>query len=243
MKPAEYDRMYQAEERQWWYAGMRAISSAILVRELGSAVRVRVLDAGCGTGHNLTWLGRFGCAFGIDLAERATELSNRRGVAVVRGDLARLPFSDETFDVVTSFDVLYHQWVVDDAAAVRELVRTVRPGGLLLVRVPALQWLWGAHDQEVLSRHRYTRRELAGLLSLCGLCDVRATYVNALLFPVVALRRAFDRWSGREGSDVQFLPAPLEWLFRRALSAESWWLRHSRLPIGSSVMAWGRRAH
>jgi SAM-dependent methyltransferase len=241
VKAAEYERMFAAEQRQWWYVGMRTISRAILARECGDAPVSRVLDAGCGTGGNLVWLGQLGRAVGVDLSPQALALARQRAITVARGDVLRLPFRDGEFDLVTSFDVLYHRWVSDDEAAVRELVRVLRPGGLLFIRVPALKWLWGAHDEEVLSRHRYARNEVSRLLSTCGLKDVRSTYCNALLFPIVALRRALDRWLQRRGSDVEFLPAPIEWAFRAALQVEAWWLRRGTLPIGSSVLAWGRK--
>jgi SAM-dependent methyltransferase len=152
-----------------------------------------------------------------------------------------LPFREASFDVVTSFDVLYHRWVEDDAAAVRELARVLRPGGVLLVRVPALRLLWGAHDEAVFSRHRYTRGEVVALLRRCGLEPGRATYCNSFLFPLLALRRGLDRLSGRHGSDVQFLPAPLERAFLGLLRIEARLVRHVSLPLGASVMAVGRK--
>ncbi len=241
MKPAEYERMRAAEERQWWYVGMRAISRALLDKALVGGSR-RIFDAGCGTGFNVRMLRRYGTAVGLDLSAEALACGRELGVPLARGDLASLPFEGDTFDVVTSFDVLYHRWVPDDRSAVRELVRVLRPGGWLLVRVPALRCLWGAHDEEVLTRHRYTRRELVELLEVCGLTVSRATYCNTLLFPVIALHRLLDRWTRRAGSDVGFLPAPLEALFRGALGLEARWLGRRNLPLGSSVLALGRKS-
>ena len=125
--------------------------------------------------------------------------------------------------------MLYHAWVTDDRAAVAEMARVVRPGGVLLVRVPALRALWGAHDVEVQSRHRYTREELEALLEGCGLRVERATYCNSLLFPLLFARRTLDRLLHREGSDVGFLPAPLEWAFRQALLVEAALVRRGAL--------------
>jgi SAM-dependent methyltransferase len=246
VKPAEYRRMFEAEETQWWYAGQRAIADAILTPVLaGLADRarpLRILDAGCGTGGNLVHLGRLGRAVGIDLAPEALDLCRGRGVRAVRSALAALPFPGGWFDVVTSFDVLYHEWVEDDGAAVAEMARVLRPGGVLLVRVPALRILWGAHDEEVLSRHRYTRDELQKLLERAGLRVLRATYCNSILFPVLLARRALDRFSGRRGSDVGFLPGPLERAFKRMLLAEAALVRAGlRLPVGASVLALARR--
>ncbi len=153
----------------------------------------RLLDAGCGTGFNLLALARLGRATGIDLAPEALAFCKERGVRAVRASLLGLPFADATFDAVTSFDVLYHAWVTDDRTAVGEMARVLAPGGVLLVRVPALRALWGAHDVEVQSRHRYTRGELVALLGSCGLRVERATYCNSILFPLLLARRTLDR--------------------------------------------------
>ena len=244
MKPAEYRRMYEAEETQWWYAGQRAIASALLEPALGGEPRGRrrVLDAGCGSGFNLVALDRLGRAVGIDLAPEAVDFCRRRGVRAVRASLLALPFPDAVFDAVTSVDVIYHAWVCDDRRAVAEMARVVRTGGLVLVRVPALKMLWGAHDVEVQSRHRYTRGELRALLEGCGLRVERATYCNSLLFPLLLARRTLDRLLGRAGSDVGFLPVPLEWAFARALRTEAALIRAGfSFPLGASVVAVARK--
>jgi hypothetical protein len=102
--------------------------------------------------------------------------------------------------------------------------------------------LWGAHDEAVHSRHRYTAGELRGLFAAEGLDVVRVSYCNTVLFPLLALRRTLDRWLARHGSDVEFLPAPLEWLFLRFLRLEAWLIGQGvSLPIGASVMALGRK--
>jgi SAM-dependent methyltransferase len=239
--------MFEAEEAQWWYVGQRAIAHAILEPAVASFVSsrdapLRILDTGCGTGGNLVHLAHLGRAVGVDLAPQATAGCRARGVAAVRAEILTLPFPDHSFDVVTSFDVIYHAWVRDDRAAVAEMVRVVRPGGLVLVRVPALRALWGAHDEAVLSRHRYTRTELVRLLVSQGLTLVRSTYCNSTLLPLLLARRTLDRLLRREGSDVAFLPPPLEWTFRRVLLAEAALVRRgSRLPLGASVVALARR--
>src|SRR4029079_3198746 len=114
-------------------------------------------------------------------------------------------------------------------------------GGLFLVRVPALKMLWGAHDEAVHSRHRYTRGEVRRLLEDEGLEALRLTYANTLLFPLIATRRPLDRLLHRHGSDVGFLPPPLEWTFRNLLGMEARLVRHLDLPIGASVFALARK--
>jgi SAM-dependent methyltransferase len=241
----EYGRMYAAEERQWWYAGMRAITDALLetpLRGLASEGRPLVVDAGCGTGQNLRHFGAWARPVGFDLSAEALRFCRSRGVAAARASVLALPVRDASVDVVTSFDVIYHGWVESDLGALRELVRILRHGGLLVVRVPALRLLWGAHDEAVHSRHRYTAGELGRLFEGAGLEKVRVTYGNSILFPLLALRRTLDRWLGRHGSDVEFLPAPLEWLFLRFLRLEAVLIGLGlRLPVGASVMAVGRK--
>lgn len=244
MNIEEYQRMFEAEETQWWYAGMRAISFALLDTSLAPAAdgrALRILDAGCGTGNNVLHLGERGRAVGVDLSDEALRFCRARGVDVARAGLLALPFRAASFDCVTSFDVLYHRWVTDDRAALHEMVRVLKPRGLLLVRVPALKMLWGAHDEAVHSRHRYTRGEVVRLLEEAGLEVLRASYGNTILFPLVALRRSLDRLTGREGSDVAFLPPPLEWAFRSLLELEARIVARASLPIGASVFALARR--
>lgn len=233
--------MFATEERQWWYAGMRAITAALLEPALAPGSAWRVLDAGCGTGANLEHLRRWGSPVGVDISEEALAFCRRRGVRAVRGSVLELPFAPASFGLVTSFDVLYHRWVTDDRAAVAELARVLTPGGLLFVRVPALRLLWGAHDEAVLSRHRYTRGELRALVQGAGLELLRASYCNSLLFPLLLAHRALDRLTGRHGSDVGFLPAPFEAAFRAALGLEARLLRHLSLPVGASVVALARK--
>jgi SAM-dependent methyltransferase len=240
LNTAEYERMFAAEERQWWYVGMRAISDALLRR----APRVaggRLLDAGCGTGNNLQHFAGAWRPVGVDLSKDALAFCRGRGVVVAGASLLQLPFRDGAFDCVTSFDVLYHRWVTDDGAAVAELARVLRPGGLLLVRVPALKLLWGAHDEAVHSRHRYTRREVERLLAGTGLQVLRSSYANFFLFPLLATRRTLDRLTGRHGSDVQFLPPALEWAFAALLSLEARLVPYVSLPVGASVFALARK--
>ena len=242
MKPVEYRRMFEAEERQWWYAGQRAVALA-LFEPWARDRRLLLLDAGCGTGFNLVALARFGPTLGIDLSQDAIAFCRERGVRAVRGSVLRLPFRAEAFEAVTSFDVIYHDWVGDDRAAVAEMARVLRPGGALLLRVPALELLRGAHDAEVLTRRRYTLGELRALVAASGLRVERSTYCNSLLFPLLFARRTLDRLLGRHGSDVGFLPPPLERLFRSVMGLEAFCVRHGlRFPVGASAVVLATKA-
>lgn len=243
MNPEEYRSMADLEGVQWWYVGMRRITRSLLTPLLNEEARParRLLDAGCGTGWNLQDLSVFGETHGVDLSPLAAITTRRRGGRVVQGNLLGLPYASSTFDVVTSFDVLYHAWVKDDVQAVRELARVLKPGGLMLIKAPALKILWGAHDEAVHSRHRYTRSEMEALTRQAGLTLVRSTYANSLLFPVLLTRRFLDRALDRHGSDVSLLPPLLERIFAGLLAAEAMLLRAINLPVGASVFAIARK--
>ncbi|MEO5760913.1 MAG: methyltransferase domain-containing protein [Vicinamibacteria bacterium] len=243
MNAEEYRRMADLEGVQWWYAGMRKIARSLLTPLLpaNAAAGRRLLDAGCGTGWNLQDLSTFGETHGIDLSPLAVITTRRRGGRVIQGNLLELPYASASFDVVTSFDVIYHAWVKDDAQAIGELARVLKPGGLMLIKAPALKILWGAHDEAVHSRHRYNRAEMEALVEGASLKLIRSTYANSLLFPVLLTRRFLDRALNRHGSDVALLPPLIEKLFGGLLSIEASLLGAFNLPIGASAFAIARK--
>jgi SAM-dependent methyltransferase len=249
MNRDEYLRMYHHENDHWWYVGMRTIASTLLDEVLANPSGRRppngtlaILDAGCGTGAGLEWLRRYGRATGIDLSEDALRFSRQRGVPrLVQGSVERLPFADGCFDLVTSFDVLYHLWVADASVAVNEVFRVLKPGGIFLLRVPALSWLRGRHDDAVQTRHRFSLAEVVRLLSESGFVVERATYANTLLLPMVAAKRLAERRAQVAPADLDATPAWLNQILTNVLSVEARMVRHSRLPIGVSVMAVARR--
>jgi SAM-dependent methyltransferase len=237
----QYLRMRAVEDRHWWYRGMRAIASDLL-DALQLSPTARILDAGCGTGGNAALLERHGRLVGVDLSELALDLAARRARRqFVRASVTALPFRAETFDLVTSFEVLYHRAVGDDVAALCELRRVLRPGGHLLVRLPALEWLRGAHDAAVHTERRYSAAGLRARLTRAGLEPIRVTYLNGLLLPLAAAKRVAERLSGAEGDDLGPTLPLLEALFRSALAAERQLLRRWNLPLGVSVLAVARR--
>jgi SAM-dependent methyltransferase len=242
MDPEQYSLMARVERDHWWYVGMRRLAAALLADAPPDGAPWRVLDAGCGTGGTTAWLRRYGTVVGVDLAAEAAPYWRERGLrAMARGSVAALPFATGRFDLATCFDVLYHQQVADEAAVLAELWRVLRPGGLLLLRVPAYQWLQGAHDAAVHTRRRYTRAEIETAVRDAGFTVVAATYGNCFLFPLAAAKRLSERWLG--GSQVEMaVPSPaVNTLFRGALGLEARLAPRWPLPAGLSVFILGRK--
>lgn len=233
--------MFELEERLWWYEGMRAVTAQILGRGVADGRPSIALDVGCGTGYSILWLReRFGIkeAFGVDASPRAAELWKLRGIDSAAVALAELlPFGSDQFDLVTCFDVIYQLSEEKARAAISEIGRVLRPGGLLFVREPAYEWLRGSHDIAVGTCHRYTLRELCRLIASPGLLIERATYANTLLFGVAAARRLLSRLAGGDESDVRPLPEPINRALLAALKLESRLLSRLNFPFGLSAIA------
>lgn len=238
MELDEYARMAAVEDRMWWFAALHAE----MLMALNVAPRGAVLDAGCGTGGFLRRL-RAGQAsteaIGVDVMPLAAQLARTRaGVPVCVGSVTALPFAANRFAAVVSADVLSHQ-LVDEPTALAELFRTLAPGGAVVVNLPAFQWLYSAHDRAVHTRRRYTRSEVAALLSAAGFRVARVKYWNALLFPLMVLQRKVLARGGAR-SDVHPFPAPIEALFRAVTAAERGLSRLGiSFPFGGSVLAVG----
>src|SRR5206468_4219676 len=165
MQPNEYKTMFRVEGTHWWYGALHRLIFQALEAELPGWREKEILDVGCGTGAILKQLGNPEKNVGIDLAPEAISFCRQRGLDNVRqGAIGALPFADASFDAVICSSVLYHQWVGDIAGAVREFYRILRPGGLLLVNVPAFGFLHSAHDDAVMTARRFRISEIRALL-------------------------------------------------------------------------------
>ena len=209
-------------------------------RDSACPIRARILDAGCGSGRNMVELARHGSVTGIELSDTSVALARARGAGeVLAGSILELPFPDSSFDLAVSLDVIEH--LEDDLGALRELRRTVAPGGSLLVTVPAYQWLWSGHDEINHHHRRYTRRSLQRVAEQAGWHQARTTYFNSLLLPVAIVLRILDRVNTKttESSlDLWVPPEPLNWALERPLALEAALIkRGGRIPAGLSLLA------
>lgn len=250
MRPAAFEQFARLEREHWWFRGRRRVYLELLRGALGGTAPRRVLDVGAGVGGFLEELGALGGA--LHCTERdpeAARLCRERGLArCLRADATALPYADESFDLVTLFDVLEH--LDDDRAALGEVLRVLAPGGLVLVSAPAHPWLFSQNDVVAGHRRRYTRGGLRARFEESGLHLVRLTYANALLFPAIALfllgSRCFGRLgvarTDREHTNLSWsLPPFAHELAYRAFCAELALSRRADLPWGHSLVAIAQR--
>jgi ubiquinone/menaquinone biosynthesis C-methylase UbiE len=232
MEPAEYRLMDEAEGVMWWYRSLHARLIAALADRQGS-----VLDAGCGTGGFLAALARHRpdlSRFGLEWDQTAASRARQKSAsAVTRGSVNALPFANASFDAAVSADVLCHA-AVDPAAALAELRRVLRPGGRLVVNMPAYQWLLSAHDRRVHNVRRLTARATGDLLRQAGFTQVSARYWNGLLLPLMITQRKILA-RGEAMSDVAPFPPRLDGILHGVTEFER--RLPCPLPVGGSVLA------
>jgi SAM-dependent methyltransferase len=232
----EYARIAAVEDDHWWYRNTRALAADLLAPWLHR--NPRVLDAGCGPGGNSAWLAELGDVVGVDVAPEALAFVRARRPATtpVRASVQALPFADRSFDVVVALTLLYT--VLDDAAALHELARVVRPGGAALLVEPAFAALGRAHDATVHGRRRYRRSHLGELATAAGLTVERLTYAYSFLTLPAAALGVLDRLRPRRvvptGSDVD--RRALDRVFAPLATAERSWLARHDVPVGTSVV-------
>jgi SAM-dependent methyltransferase len=238
-----FAHMAATEATHWWFVGRRAVINAVLdTIELPQAGTI--LEAGCGTGGNLASLARRGRIAAFEPAIDAIAFAQDRhpNVDIRQGALpADLPYDAGSFDLVAALDVLEH--VQEDAASAAALVSLVRPGGWLIVTVPAHQALWGSHDRRLHHRRRYGRRQLLDLFTDTDVELVRITPFNMVLAPIAMLYRVGERWFGLHlGNQERLLPWPLNATLGALFRTESALVRTGvPLPFGLSYIAVFRR--
>ncbi len=235
MNPAEYERMYSQEDTYWWFIGRRRLVLDLIRSRFGGQRALSILDVGCGTGAMSSELAALGNVVSTDLSGLALGFSKRRGLKrMCCADAIRLPLRPESFDAVVALDLLEH--IPDDAAAVREFARVLRPGGCLFATVPAYRFLWSGHDLALMHVRRYTAREFRALVEANGLGVSRLSYAMTALFPLVWLVRRRERSDIEPRSSVKPVPRMVNRLLIRILNAENAWLRRADLPFGVSVV-------
>lgn len=255
MDQVAYEQFKNLEKSHWWFQGRRAIFFAVLDRfMLGSGAGngrkpdATILDIGCGMGGMLPGLARYGRAVGFDMSAESLFHCQERGFTeLALGDGYHLPFADHAFDLVTFFDCIEH--IDDDRAVLREASRVVKPGGLVMVTVPAYQFLYSDNDVVAHHKRRYTARELKGKLGEAGLGPEKTSYYNTILFPIIVplvlLKKLKMRLFGvpeQPRSNISYsIPRSLNRVLSSTFCSERVPMRRISYPVGHSLLCVARK--
>jgi SAM-dependent methyltransferase len=237
MEREEFRRMADVEEAHWWYRATRALLADHLGPRLPSGGLF--LDAGAGTGATGGWMSTHGRVVASDVESMALDLYGDRATGRVAADLNHLPFADASFDATLCVTVLYHSAIASPAAAVAELARVVKPGGVVCLMEPGVRRLFRAHDREVHGARRFSLQDLQRLASDAGLVPEVATGAYSFLVPLAAAKAVLER--GKQSSDLDNNQTGLGGLLGTVAGAERKLLQRTRLPFGLSVLVVARK--
>jgi SAM-dependent methyltransferase len=232
-----YDRMAELDTRHWWYRARRDVLRDVIAREVRLPKDARILEVGCGTGHNLGMLAGFGAVDAVELDAAARAVAgDRLGRPVIDARLPELEgIETGAYALVAALDVVEH--VGDDVAALKGLARCLAPGGRILITVPAFPFLWSGHDVANHHFRRYTRASLRKAIADAGLKIEMLSWFNSLLFPLAIAQRTASKLAGKEGSDDALPPAPLNAAFETIFRLERYLVGRVPLPPGVSLVA------
>ena len=242
METNEYQKMYEMEDKYWWFIGRRQLVN-YLVRPNVPKKSAILFDIGCGTGRNLKSFAKCCRTIGSDYSMDALRLARKRGMAnVFSCDAQAIPVRSDSVDIVTALDVLEH--IRNDMGAIEEVLRILKPGGKAIIIVPAYGFLWSEHDEALHHYRRYVARELRAKLSAAGFELERSTYyITALFFPILLLRlwQGLTRTSIHPAVSYVMPPRWLNHLLVWLLRLERYALRFINLPFGVSLLAITRK--
>lgn len=237
MERVVFDRMAELDQEHWWFLARRRILASLIAREVRPPSNARILEIGCGTGHNLPMLSRFGRVQACELDDSARALAAKRFGRKI--EAAKLPdlslFDADTYDLIALLDVLEH--VPDDRSALEAILARLKPGGALLLTVPANKWMWSAHDAAHHHFRRYSKSELAALVRETGFEPQLLSYFNSLLFPLVAAARIAGKLAGKDSADDHLPIAPVNSVLNAVFGLEANLVGRVPMPFGVSLAA------
>jgi ubiquinone/menaquinone biosynthesis C-methylase UbiE len=238
------DLTHQAETNHFWFHGFRQFVAPVVAQVADGRTGLRLLDCGCGTGTNMGLLAPHGRSVGFDLSDGGLAIAKTAGRAVAKGDVTSMPIASDSCDVVASFDVL--QCVADDRAALREIARVTKPGGVVVLTLAALEVLSGDHAEVWQEQRRYSPSLARERVEQAGLQVERATFMFGSLFPVILCARVLQRMTRpfrtvRDDIDIAVPPYAVNWFLSVIVRAEAALARRVPMPFGSSLLVVARK--
>tara|TARA_B100000686_G_C16753196_1_gene953827 strand:- start:587 stop:1321 length:735 start_codon:yes stop_codon:yes gene_type:complete len=231
--------MAHVEQKHWWYRGLRDL----VTFTLKSLVKHNptILDAGCGTGENISVIQSYlpgATVIGIDNSTIAISYAKRKGLGyIAHGTINSMPIADSSVDAIISLDVLYHK-DIDEESTLKEFVRILKPSGVLIMNLPAFEWLRTQHDIQIQTSHRYTTTDVRNKTYKAGFNVINCYYRNSLLFPFMIINRLIKKLPLKytNKSSVNLPYAPINYIFSSILRLENKLIRMGiRFPAGGSV--------
>lgn len=242
MRPNAYREMFENELTHGWYIGTR--NHLIKTLKQNCTTSSRILDAGAGTGGTILLLKKAGFrnVIGLEKSDIAIRYSRQRGIKIIKGDINRLPFKKDSFDVVICLDVLYHQGV-NPNLAIKEFQRVLKKEGLLYLQEPAYNFLKSRHDITIATSRRFTRNQIAKMIIMAGFKILKASYFNTLMFLPIAAKRLIDKTRNKDdiASDVAPLSPLANSLIYNLLKIESFLISYVNLPFGLSIICLAKK--
>lgn len=236
-----YDRMAAHDSTHWWYRARRDILADYLSRYGGLPDDARILEIGCGTGHNLPMLAQFGSVEAIEIDAAARAIASRRlGKPIGNAPLPALTgVARGAYDLIAVLDVVEH--IEDDVGALTAMAECLKPGGKILITVPAHQWMWSAHDVVNHHHRRYSKKTLGAAIARAGLTHNGLRWFNSLLFPAAVAARAAGKLTGKDDSDDSPPAKPLNTAFEAIFGLERHLVGRVPLPPGLSIITLASR--
>lgn len=235
MIQSEYEKLFKLQKSYWWFKGKEYLIRKIMDSTYSRGGAIHILDVGCGTGYLTRMLAQYGEVTGLDMADIALEFCKMNGVnSVNKGSITDIPYPDQQFDLVCALDILYHQAVVSDEVAIREMSRVLKPGGRVIITTSAMKCLFGKNDIVQHGARRHTREELVDKCARAGFTHERSSYYTVSFFPVVYIVRKLQNIMNIEPkSDIDedvnpFVNAVCFWWFKREIDM----LKHFTYPFG-----------
>lgn len=245
MRTDLYSEMYELESTYWWHKAKRHLVKSIITRMKIDTHNSKLLDVGCGTGKFLeemnTW-NSWGELIGLDGSDEALKFTKKRKVAnVKKADLEKeIPLKDNSIDIITSLDVVEH--IENDQHLVREFNRVLKPGGSLIITVPAHQWLWTYWDDILGHKRRHNQASVEALMKQANLKVEWISYFYSYLLPIACVFRLIKSKTNKENSS-DFVALP-DWINRLLISfaeAETALIKYTKVPFGLSVVCVARK--